>query len=58
MKQFVAAVLLGSFALIAAAPVIAADANDKAIAKACKGKKAGTQVTIEGKKVKCPAAKK
>jgi len=58
MKQLVAAVLLGSFALIATAPVIAAGPSEQAIAKACKGKKPGTQVKVEGKKLKCPAAKK
>jgi len=58
MKQLLAAVLLGTFALIATAPVVAADPSDKAIAKACKGKKAGTQVTVGGNKVKCPEAKK
>lgn len=28
------------------------------VAEACKGKKAGTEVTVDGKKVKCPEAKK
>jgi hypothetical protein len=58
MKQLFAAVLLGSFALAFTAPVVAADPSNKAISKACKGKKAGAQVTVDGKKVKCPAAKK
>jgi len=31
--------------------------SDEAIAEACKGKKAGTMVTIGGDKVKCPAPK-
>ncbi|GEM_PF-5148467 len=57
MKQLFAAVLLGSFALAFTAPVIAADPSKEAIAKACKGKKAGAKVTIGGKKVTCPAAK-
>jgi len=58
MKQLLAAVLLGSFALLATAPVVAADPSKEAIAKACKGKKAGAKVTIDGKKATCPAAKK
>ncbi len=57
MKQLFAAVLLGSFALAFTAPVIAADPSKEAIAKACKGKKAGAKVTIGGKKVTCPEAK-
>ena len=28
-----------------------------AVAAACKGKKAGDEVTVDGKKVKCPEAK-
>jgi hypothetical protein len=28
------------------------------LADACKGKKAGDEVTVDGKKMKCPAAKK
>jgi hypothetical protein len=28
------------------------------VAAACKDKKAGTEVTVDGKKVKCPEAKK
>ena len=36
------------------------DAKKKAdaVAKACKGKKPGEEVTVDGKKVKCPAPKK
>ena len=30
----------------------------EAVLKACKDKKAGTEVTVDGKKVKCPEAKK
>jgi len=33
-------------------------ATDKATHKACKGKKAGDMVTVDGKEVKCPEAKK
>lgn len=58
MKQLLAAVLVGSFTLIATAPVVAAEPSKDAIAKVCKGKKAGTQVTVDGKKLKCPAPAK
>jgi len=58
MRKLLAVVLASTFALMVAAPVVAAGPSDKDIAKACKGKKAGTQVTVGGKKVKCPEAKK
>lgn len=58
MRQLLAVVLAGSFALMVAAPVVAAEPSKEDIAKACKGKKAGEEVTIGGKKVKCPATKK
>ena len=57
MKLPLVAVLVGTFALMLTAPDVAADSNAKKIAKACKGKEAGTEVTVGGKKVKCPAAK-
>ena len=41
MKQLFAAVMAGTFALVAAAPVVAAEKADPAVTKACKGKKAG-----------------
>ena len=58
MKQLFAAVMAGTFALVAAAPVVAAEKADPAVTKACKGKKAGDEVTVGGKKVKCPEMKK
>jgi len=58
MKHLLVAVLIGTFALMLTAPDVAADSDAKKIAKACKGKKVGTEVTVRGKKVKCPAAKK
>lgn len=51
------AFLVGYVGVALAAPVVAANPSDKAIAEACKGKKAGTVVTIDGKKVVCPASK-
>lgn len=58
MKRTVAAVLGGIFALILASPDVMADSDAKKLAKACKGKKPGTEVTVHGTKVKCPAVKK
>jgi poly(3-hydroxybutyrate) depolymerase len=58
MKQLLAAVMAGTFAFVAAAPVVAAEKTDPALAKACKDKKPGSQVIIAGKKTKCPAEKK
>ena len=58
MKQLLAVVMAGTFALVATAPVIGAEKADPALAKACKDKKAGTEVMVGGKKVKCPAVKK
>lgn len=58
MKQLVAVVMAGTFALMASTPVVAAEKVDPAVAKACKGKKAGSEVMVGGKKVKCPAAMK
>jgi hypothetical protein len=36
----------------------AGDPSKDAVAKACKGKKAGETVKVDGKDVKCPEAKK
>jgi len=58
MKQLFAAVVAGIFALVATMPVIAAEKVDPAVTKACKGKKAGDEVMVGGKKVKCPEAMK
>ena len=58
MKQLLAIVMAGTFALAPTAFVIAAEKSDPAVVKACKDKKPGSQVIIGGKKVKCPAAAK
>ena len=62
MKNKILAVLmvLGFAGGLAANSVTfaAGDATAKATAKACKGKKAGDMVTVDGKEVKCPEAKK
>ncbi|HJX17717.1 MAG TPA: hypothetical protein VJ437_05920 [Acidiferrobacterales bacterium] len=58
MKSKILAVLmvLGFAGGLAATSVTFA--ADKATTKACKGKKAGDIVTVDGKEVKCPEAKK
>ena len=59
MKQVLAVLMAGTFGVMASAPVVlAAEKANPALTKACKGKKEGTQVTVDGKKMKCPAAKK
>ena len=53
MKQLLAVVMAGTFGFIASAPVVlAAEKANPALAKACKGKKEGASVTVDGKKVK------
>jgi cbb3-type cytochrome oxidase cytochrome c subunit len=57
MKNKILAVLMVlGFAggLVATSATFAADATTKA----CKGKKAGDMVKVDGKEVKCPEAKK
>lgn len=59
MKQVLAVLMAGTFGVMASAPVVlAAEKANPALTKACKGKKEGVQVTVDGKKMKCPAAKK
>jgi len=59
MTKLMSALIAAAFAV--ATPVaFSADKMEKkdALADACKDKKAGDEVTVDGKKVKCPAAKK
>jgi Ni/Co efflux regulator RcnB len=59
MSKLLSTLLAAAFAAVAMTPVaFAAEKADAALAKACKGKEAGKEVTVDGKKVKCPAAKK
>ena len=59
MTKLLSAIVAATFAVAAATPVaFAADKKGDALADACKDKKAGDEVTVDGKKVKCPAAKK
>ena len=57
MTKLLSFLLVGTFAATSLVPVAFAQKPD-AVADACKGKKAGDEVTVDGKKVKCPAAKK
>ena len=70
MKRLLAAIVAGMFALSTVPAVLAAKhemkketpkaapKKESPVAKACKGKKPGAEVTVDGKKVKCPAPKK
>ena len=60
MKKILMSILALAFGLGVSTAVLAAgDAKaDKAVAKACKGKKAGDMVKVDGKDVKCPEPKK
>lgn len=51
MSKLLATLVAAMFALGS----VSAFADEKALAAACKDKKAGDEVTVDGKKVKCPA---
>jgi hypothetical protein len=57
MTKLLSVLIAGTFAAASLIPVAFAQSPD-AIADACKGKKAGEEVTVDGKTVKCPAPKK
>jgi len=59
MSKLLSTLLAAVFATVTVTPVaFAQDKKMDPVAEACKGKKAGDEVTVDGKKVKCPAAKK
>jgi hypothetical protein len=64
MSKLVSAVLAAAFAVATVSPVAFAQekketaAPSKAVVAACKDKKAGDVVKVDGKDVKCPAPKK
>lgn len=59
MSKLLSALVAGLFAVATVTPVaFAQEKKADPLAEACKGKKAGDEVTVDGKKVKCPAAKK
>ena len=60
MSKLLATVLAATFAAATLTPIAFAakhEMKESALATACKGKKAGDEVTVDGKKVKCPEAK-
>ncbi len=59
MKKILSALVAATFAVASLYSVaFAADKKGESVADACKGKKAGEEVMVDGKKVKCPEAKK
>ena len=58
MKSKILAVLMVLGFAGGLAVTSASFAGDDATTKACKGKKAGDMVKVDGKEVKCPEAKK
>jgi hypothetical protein len=59
MTKFLSALVAATFAVTSHIPVaFAAEQTPDAVADACKGKKAGEEVIVDGKMVKCPAPKK
>ena len=58
MTKLLSALVAATFAVASLTPVaFAAEKKADALADACKDKKAGDEVTVDGKKVKCPAKK-
>jgi len=56
MSKLLTAVLAAGFAAVTATPVaFAQEKKADPVAAACKGKKAGDVVKVNGKDVKCPA---
>jgi hypothetical protein len=59
MKKFLTSLLALTFiAGLGLSTASFAAKHDEALAKACKGKKAGDTVKVDGKDMKCPEAKK
>jgi hypothetical protein len=62
MTKLLSALVAATFAAASLTPVaFAADKSEKkgeTLADVCKDKKAGDEVTVDGKKMKCPASKK
>ena len=59
MRKLLTTLLAATFAVATLTPVAFAAKHtaEERLATACKDKKAGTEVTVDGKKVKCPEAK-
>jgi hypothetical protein len=59
MNKLLSALIAAAFAVVTVTPAaLAAEKKADPMAAACKGKKAGDEVTVDGKKMKCPAMKK
>jgi hypothetical protein len=58
MKKLIAAVLALSLGLGMSTTVFAAKHMSEALTKACKDKKPGDKVKVDGKEMKCPKPKK
>jgi hypothetical protein len=59
MKKLLVTLMALSFGLaFGAANAMKHEKPSEAVMKACTGKAAGTEVTVDGKKTKCPEAKK
>ena len=57
MTKLLSALVAATFAVASFSPIaFAADKKPDTMADACKGKKAGDEVTVDGKKVKCSSA--
>jgi len=58
MSKFIAAVLAAAFFAVTVTPVaFAQEKKPNPVAAACKDKKPGDMVKVDGKDVKCPAPK-
>ncbi len=58
MSKLIGVVLAAAFALVTVSQVaFAQEKKADPVAAACKGKKAGDMVKVDGKDVKCPAPK-
>ena len=56
--KLLSAVAAATFAVASLTPVALAGEMGDAVSDACKGKKVGEEVVVDGKKVQCPAPKK
>jgi hypothetical protein len=57
MTKLLSALVAATFAVASLTPVaFAAAKKGDTLMAACEGKKAGDEVTVDGKKMKCPAA--
>jgi hypothetical protein len=59
MTKLLSALVFATFAVTSLIPVaFAAEQKPDPVADACKGKKPGDEVVVDGKTVKCPEPKK